>query len=513
MIAKIQTNHSFSSPEIDASAGTAYDTKGTLSEGTYYWKVRARDHAEASGFTAARSFTLDCTDPYCYNLEIINPVDDETYNNRRILIDLSINRDVKYIYKALNSRFFTRICSNCNAALKEYSAKEGLNNLTIKILGYNGEVLLHSIFFTIDTKKPRVSKIEPKDKSWVSGTLFTVKYTEYNVESISLFYGNGVMNEILLSNCPNGRKVECSVDVDLDDYDGQQIQYYFVIRDKFNEVMSKTYTLNIDTSSPVLVVISPENSVYDTRRVRITATTNEKVTMEYSDNGRKFKRLCRNCGPYNRTKTFKDGTHTLLIKATDKAGNVAITVLNFEVDSKKPSISRIEPRNKAYTNGSFSIRYTEENVKGVSLFYSASPENEAIIFGCPSGRYVYCYADVDLSAYDGQQIQYYFVVRDNFNTIASKTYTVNVDTTIPILDLISPLDGTDQNRRVRLTAEMSEKVMLEYSDNEGRFKKLCSRCDFYNRTRYFRTGSHELVVRASDKAGNVAEQSVSFTVA
>ncbi len=506
----VDNNADFSSPEINAPAGTSYNTNGILNAGTYYWKVRARDHAEASAYSTARSFTLTCTDPYCYNIQLVSPVDGNTYNSRSILVELSISRNAKSIYKALNTKTFTTICSDCSEVSKAYAAREGLNNLTIKIVGYNGEELVKSIFFTVDTTEPRISKIEPDDESWVSGTLFMVKYTENNIKNISLFYGNGEINEALLSNCPNGSNVECAIDLNLDDYDGQQIQYYFVIRDKFNEVVSKTFVLNVDATPPVLNVISPENVAYDTGRLQITASVDEDVELEYSDNDDGLRRLCSDCNSYNRSKTFRDGAHMLEIRATDKAGNVAITILNFEVDSKEPRISAIEPKNNGHTNGAFSVKYNEENVKSVSLFYGANAENEAEVFFCPSGRNAVCDVAVDLDDYDGQQIQYYFVVRDNFNEITSKTYTVNADTTPPVLNLVSPVNGTHDS--IRIIASISEEVDLEYSDNGGAFRSLCSSCISYNRTKYIGNGFHELVVRATDPAGNVDEESVSFTV-
>ncbi len=327
----VDNNADFSSPETNV-AGTSsanYSTKGKLNEGTYYWKVRSKDAIGSAGYSSVRSFTLDCLDVYCYNL-IVNSPENDTYNDKRMLVDLSISRNAKYIYKALNSNIFTKICSGCSSAAKYYSAKEGPNNLTLRIVGYNGEELIQSILFTVDTTKPKIAKTEPKHKSWVGGTLFKVKYTESNVQSISLFYGNGTMNEALLSNCPSGKNVVCMIDVNLSAYNGQQIQYYFVIRDNFRSIASRTYTLNVDTSPPILSLLSPANSTYSTS-VRITASVSEPVTLQYSDNGGSFKSLCKNCNFYNSTKSFAKGLHNLVVRATDKSGNIDEESVSFTV--------------------------------------------------------------------------------------------------------------------------------------------------------------------------------------
>jgi len=92
-------------------------------------------------------------------------------------------------------------------------------------------------------------------------------------------------------------------------------------------------------------------------------------------------------------------------------------------------------------------------------------------------------------------------------------YTETVDTTVPIIDLYSPTEGaTYDSRRVRLNMDVDEEVLLEYSDNGGRFRRLCRRCDHYDRTRSFSDGSHSVVITATDKAGNVATETVNFEI-
>src|SRR3989344_5217720 len=256
----VDNNPDFSSPEITTTQlGTLLNTNGMLGEGTLYWKVRSRDSVGTSDFSLTRSFTLDCSDPYCYNLVVSSPTEND-YNTKSIFFNFSISKNAKYIDKSLNSNYFGRICSNCNSVGKTYTAKEGFNNLTIKVTGYDGEVLNYNIYFNVDTTKPRIYTISPKDKSWIGGTLFTVKYTEENPE-IKLFYGINAENDVQLENCPNGRNVQCSIELNLDAYDGQQIQYYFLIDDGYNQVMSKIYILNVDATDPEIEIILPENSL------------------------------------------------------------------------------------------------------------------------------------------------------------------------------------------------------------------------------------------------------------
>ncbi len=329
----VDNNTDFSSPEINVQwlVNTNYDTKGKLNEGTYYWKVRSRDSVGSAGYSSVRSFTLDCLDAYCYNMQITNPLNN-TYDTKKISLNLTINKDAKYIYKAFNSRTFTRICSDCSDVDKPYTGKEGLNNLTIKIIGYNGEELLQTIFFTIDTTKPRVSSILPKDKSLVSGTVFTIKYTEQNLQSIDIHYGPNAENQAALSNCPRGSNKVCSIDLDLSAYDGQSVLYYFIVRDNFRAVASKTYNITVDSTPPLLTLMLPVNgATLGNNNVRVEAVTNEKVSLTYSDNGGTFRTLCSSCTFYGNNKYFKNGAHTIVVRAVDKAGNIAEQSVSFTV--------------------------------------------------------------------------------------------------------------------------------------------------------------------------------------
>jgi len=424
----VDNNPDFSSSEISTTQlGTLLNTASMLGEGTQYWKVRSRDSVGTSDFSSTRSFSLDCLDPYCYNLVVTSPIGD-MQNTKTLWFNFTINKNAKYIDKALNSKYFSRICSDCDSVAKKYTAIEGFNNFTIKITGYNGEIYYHSIYFIVDSTKPAIYTTTPKDKSWIGGTSFSVKYTEYNLQNISLFYGNGTMNEVMLNNCPNGRNVVCSIDLHLDEYDGMQIKYYFTIRDTFKSVNSKNYTLYIDATYPVINLISPLNTTYSSTVTRITVNVTEKVSLKYRDNGKTPITLCTSCNFYNSSRSFSKGFHNLVINATDKAGNSVIKSVNFTI-------------------GSINIL----NILGT-------------------------------------------------------------DTTPPVINLMSPLNQTYTNNYVRVTVNLTEKATLKYSDNGATPITLCTYCNYYNVMKYFRDGFHNLVINATDKAGNSVLSPVSFTI-
>jgi len=55
----------------------------------------------------------------------------------------------------------------------------------------------------------------------------------------------------------------------------------------------------------------------------------------------------------------------------DLSGKLEEYPIGFYVDSRDPRISRTMPRRNAFTNGSgFSVRYSEDNVREVILFWN-----------------------------------------------------------------------------------------------------------------------------------------------
>jgi len=128
-----------------------------------------------------------------------------------------------------------------------------------------------------------------------------------------------------------------------------------------------TWTFEIIQVIPLTLTInSPiNNSNHSEKRILLDIQTNEEVeNLKYKDledNNPKLRRLCRDCNKYNRTKTFKDGPHNLLIQAiTDDDEILATNQVSFFIDSKEPKIYDFAPEDGNVIPGSlFEIEYTE----------------------------------------------------------------------------------------------------------------------------------------------------------
>ncbi len=264
-------------------------------------------------------------------LTVNNPVD-MVYNSKTILFDLGADQEsdfylTKYIHRPAGWKVLCRDTMDCQ---KEVRFTEGDNRVLIKAVNSAGERKSEVLSFSIDTRAPKVHRVEPRRSSFTNGEHFSVQYTEAQTESVTLFYGT---DSITRTDCGSGRREVCDFDsVDLSDYDGQEIDYWFQIIDVAGNIgLSKVTKINVDTSAPVTHFYEKE---IVRRRVNFVFEIEEQNfdVVEYIDNTDKhprWKKLCskfRN-GRCDTRKSFRTGTHDVDIRVVDKAGNSEMVVV------------------------------------------------------------------------------------------------------------------------------------------------------------------------------------------
>ena len=116
------------------------------------------------------------------------------------------------------------------------------------------------------------------------------------------------------------------------------LYYKFEIEDiAGRKAMSKEQKIIIDNIDPEITLLYPslvssEIKTY-AKVLLLNLTISEKSDLIYKDlNGdNRFINLCKNCNSYNRNVRFKSGTHNIIIKALDKAGNMDEESLVFNI--------------------------------------------------------------------------------------------------------------------------------------------------------------------------------------
>jgi len=276
----------------------------------------------------------------------------------------------------------------------------------------------------------------------------------------------------------------------------------------------------IDSQAPKFNLLKPvEEGLYNKRSILVEFSLDEKADVYYLDlvygKGR-WRRICNDCRPgdpaYSRKRSFKEGENFIMFKAIDVIGNEALLNVSFFIDSRKPRIHRTEPRS-GFAGGEFRIQYTEDNLDEIELFYGVDGDirNESLS-GCLSGKKQWCSTTVDLEDFDGQEIKYYFSVKDiTGNVKESRPRKLDVDTTWPVVNSITwKVDGTRVEFFVNVTEDNLD--IIEYYDHGGRrprWRRICSRlrdgiCK--KRLSLREPGGHSIDFQILDDAGHMVSE-------
>ena len=269
-------------------------------------------------------------EPPVFNLQ--NPVNGTIYTERKIPLIFNINEDSDVYYlDVINGRGrWTRVCSDCMSYSRSRSFKEGLNNLRFRAVDRNDNEAFFDIAFFVDSTEPKVSTANPR--SGFANGHFDVQFSEVNPMEVVLHYGNSDSGMLQKTLNPNSechdvktRKL-CETNVSLSQYDGEQIQYWFTVKDiAGNTDDSKITYLDVDITPPVINNI---NYTIDSNRVTflINITELNFDSMRYMDNSDSrpiWRTMCSrlNEGICEKRLTLRDGEHSLNIQALDDAGN------------------------------------------------------------------------------------------------------------------------------------------------------------------------------------------------
>lgn len=273
----------------------------------------------------------------------INLPDQLMYGTKRIPISVSINIEaetLEYIDWNANRPRWRRLCRNCDEygvdRRKTKTFTDGFHKIGFRAVDPFGNSDEENITIFIDSRAPRISRILPRRNAVVNGRDFYLKYTEDNLEEITVSFNP----TLAIEECnESGKNVECEFDLNLTDYHGEWLEFWFNFSDGINNVKSKETRVFVDVVDPELNLIMPLNQTYDERRVRFMINVSEEVNLEYRDeldSRPRWRRLCTRCDEYGvsrvKTKSFKKGAHQVRVRATDKAGNSDVEEVWFEID-------------------------------------------------------------------------------------------------------------------------------------------------------------------------------------
>ncbi len=279
---------------------------------------------------------------------------------------------------------------------------------------------------------------------------------------------------------------------------------------------------NPDVNPPTITLYTPLNDeVYSAKSMFLNLETNENVDLSIRDNTapeEKWKSLCELCTSYTKKQTFREGRNDITLRAIDLADHITETTVVFYIDSKKPKISKTEPK-KGFTSGTFSAIFSEENPTQLMLTYGnffqgIQSYTFDLINECVLTKNKYqCETTIDLLAYNGQTIEYSFSIEDIAgSTHSSKLTQLTVDSTPPIIHSIDYIPVNNIKGKLTIAVTETNLADVSYRDNgldNLVWKKLCTKLDMNNQCVKQITISRDTIdidIQVADEAGNAVAQ-------
>jgi len=430
----------------------------------------------------------DITPP---TIEIISP-DNITYSTTDVELIFTVNEGASWIGYSLNGAENTSISGNVTLI----DLSEGSHSIVVfanDTTGNTGES--NVVHFSVDTTPPTITIHSPISSTYSSSAI-SLRFSVSEETSWIGYMLDGQNNITISGNTTISGLSDGSHNLvvyanDTVDNMGKSATIYFVV-----------YIPPVDTTPPTITIISPQETTYEVSEVSLYFSVNEDTSwIGYSLDGQDNVTITGDTV----LSGLSDGSHTIVVFATDYAGNtgasdtVQFTISTPPVDTTPPTITIISPQETTYSTPEIALNFNiDELVSWIA--YSLDGEDNVTIT-----------ENTVLSGLSEEEHTIKIFARDQAgNTGASNKVTFRVDTTPPTVTLTSPEETTYSTTNVFLEITLNEEATwIGYSlDGEDNVtitgdSNLSGLSD----------GSHTIVVFATDYAGNTgASDTVQFTI-
>lgn len=464
---------------------------------------------------------------------ILEPINGTIYQDSTVRVHVTVDNEFAELdrYDVKNQRWVT-MCDLCDNFNRDITFGDGPQTLRIRATDARGNPAEKTVSFFVDERSPSITDTEPT-RGFSDGTLY-VQFDESNPVSLTLFYGNLIvgMRQLEVDRglfcAPEGTKTGCTVQVNVADFHGQFLDYWFSLTDIAGNVdTSDVETLSVDIAAPIFTGVQYDiDGKFVDFLINLTEQYFDELDyIDHDDSKTKLTKMCSQLvdGACHKKVSFKDGPHNLTLYAFDQVNNSATYDVSFITDTKDPKISKTEPK-RGFTNGNFYIELKEANPERILVHFNSTHEVD-IASECTISKDKYsCDTNADVSSHNGGVISYYVEVIDRLGkTGVSRSNTVEVDTVFPVINhgINSPgsmftISGSRVTFNISITElNFDEATYVDWSDSRPRERGLCSRLTngYCTSTKSFRSGmTHDLTIQVYDEAGNTVAESISFDI-
>ncbi|MBI3638870.1 MAG: 6-bladed beta-propeller [Thaumarchaeota archaeon] len=280
-------------------------------------------------------------------------------------------------------------------------------------------------------------------------------------------------------------------------------------------ILSQIYT--IDATPPTVTIIAPsDGAILNTSIITINGNATDSGSgvdaLAIQIDGGSFTPISGTSTWSFTTSALSDGQHTISVRAKDNAGNVGVKSITITINTGVPTISITTPSNGAIVKTSIvQINGTASDVVPIS---KVEVQIDGGTFNLATGTSTWSFTTSALS--DGTHTINAKLTDNGANTQTTSS-TVTIDTVSPTIAILAPSNGTIVKTSTVLINGTASDVgsglqKVEASVDGGPFVPASGTANWSFAFNSPFDGSHTIVARATDNAGNTVLSLIAISV-
>lgn len=405
------------------------------------------------------------------HISILSPTN-KTYSTHSLSLTFTLNESASWMGYSLDNE--DNVTTSGNTTLTDLS--NGVHTIVV----YANDTAANMgqsniVHFTVDTVHPAITVLSPENKTYAT-----------NMVPLNL-KANKPTSWIGYS-LDNQENVTISGNVTLTGLSDRAHTIVVYANDTAGNVgQSDMVHFTVDTTTPAIQVLSPENKTYAESSVPLNFNVNKATSwMSYSLDNQMNTSIVGNLTLVN----LSEGSHIIKVYVNDTVGNMGQSdTVYFTVDTVHPSITVLSPENKRYAADSVFLKFNVSKLTswmGYSLDgqINATIGGNVTLVGLSEGSHtIRVYAN-DTNGLMGCSDTVYFVVD-----------------TIPCeIGILSPQNKTYSTTSVALDFTVNELTSwIAYNLDDRANMTVTGNVTLSE----LPDGSHNIIVYAKDVAGNI----------
>ena len=321
----------------------------TLAAGANTVTVIATDKA-GNQTTITRTATLDTTPPAV----TVIPAD-ATYTNNAALTVSGTATDAGGIQSVTVNGAAVTVNQTDGSFSKAVTLVAGANSITVIATDKAGNQATVTRTVTLDTTPPALT-VSPADNTFTDNASVTVSGTATDASGIQSVTVNGTAVTVSQADGSFSKAITLNVGAN---------SITVIATDKAGNQTTVARTVTLDTTPPTLSVSPADNTLTNTAALTVSGTATDASGIQSVTVNGTVVTVSQTDGSFSKAITLTAGANSIVVIATDKAGNQSTVTRTVTLDTTPPALT-VSPADNTFTNNaSVTVSGTATDANGI----------------------------------------------------------------------------------------------------------------------------------------------------